>query len=139
MRFKKFYPEAATPTRATDGAAGYDLAALGDITIKPGHTDMVTTGIAAEIPHGQVGLLFVRSSVGWQGLSLPNAVGVIDSDYRGQIFIPLHNRKDRPLTIRHHERIAQLVVLPCGTSDVELVDNLTDTQRGEDGFGSTGE
>ena len=130
LKLKKVRPEAQLPQRQTEGAAGYDLCACLDtpVTLAPG-----------EIPQGLVGLVFCRSGLGVKhGVSLPNCVGVIDSDYRGELIVPLRNFGDNPYTVQPGERIAQLVLLPVFLLPVEEVEELSQTQRGEGGFGSTG-
>ena len=134
LKLKKVRPEAQLPQRQTEGAAGYDLCACLDtpVTLAPGEGFSFPTGFAAEIPQGLVGLVFCRSGLGVKhGVSLPNCVGVIDSDYRGELIVPLRNFGDNPYT-------AQLVLLPVFLLPVEEVEELSQTQRGEGGFGSTG-
>ena len=142
LKLKKVRPEAQLPQRQTEGAAGYDLCACLDtpVTLAPGEGFSFPTGFAAEIPQGLVGLLvFCRSGLGVKhGVSLPNCVGVIDSDYRGELIVPLRNFGDNPYTVQPGERIAQLVLLPVFLLPVEEVEELSQTQRGEGGFGSTG-
>ena len=141
LKLKKVRPEAQLPQRQTEGAAGYDLCACLDtpVTLAPGEGFSFPTGFAAEIPQGLVGLVFCRSGLGVKhGVSLPNCVGVIDSDYRGELIVPLRNFGDNPYTVQPGERIAQLVLLPVFLLPVEEVEELSQTQRGEGGFGSTG-
>jgi len=139
---KKIGSEIPTPFYATSGSAGMDLPACidGPITIKPKERVAVPTGIAIALPSNEyVALVFARSSLGMKkGITLPNAVGVIDSDYRGQIFVALTNISDEDYTIHVGERIAQLVVMPVCVANISIVEELPDTQRGEGGFGSTG-
>jgi dUTP pyrophosphatase len=134
--------EIPAPYYATSGSAGMDLPACLDrpLTINPGERVAVPTGIAISIPsHDYVGLIFARSSLGYKkGITLPNAVGVIDSDYRGEIFVALTNISDSPYVINPGERIAQLVIMPVCIAQLEVVDSLSDTERGEGAFGSTG-
>ena len=141
LKLKKVRPEAQLPQRQTEGAAGYDLCACleAPVTLAPGEGFSFPTGFAAEIPQGLVGLVFCRSGLGVKyGVSLPNCVGVIDSDYRGELIVPLRNFGDKPYTVHPGERIAQLVLLPVFLLPVEEVEELPQTQRGEGGFGSTG-
>ena len=141
LKLKKVRPEAQLPQRQTEGAAGYDLCACleAPVTLEPGEGFPFSTGFAAEIPQGLVGLVFCRSGLGVKyGVSLPNCVGVIDSDYRGELIVPLRNFGDKPYTVHPGERIAQLVLLPVFLLPVEEVEELSQTQRGEGGFGSTG-
>lgn len=141
MRMKRLRPGAEPPQRQTAGSAGFDLKACMEepVTLKPGDRSTFCTGWAVEIPEGCVGLVFCRSGLGAKhGVSLPNCVGVIDSDYRGELIVPLRNFGDKAYTIQPGERIAQLVVAPVCLPVVEEVEELTQTARGEGGFGSTG-
>ena len=140
MRFKKLTTTAVTPTRGTPGSAGLDLYADGDVLVAAGCINRtVGTGIAVEIPEGYVGLLFLRSSMGQHNVSLANSVGVIDSDYRGELKLSVvYTAEMGGHFIRQGQRVAQLVVVPAPTFDLIEVDELSDTQRGEGGFGSTG-
>ena len=141
LRMKKVRPEAQLPQRQTEGAAGYDLRACVEapVTLEPGEGYSFPTGLAGEIPQGLVGLLFCRSGLGVKhGVSLPNCVGVIDSDYRGELIVPLRNFGDKAYTIQPGERIAQLVLVPVFLPPVAEVEELSETQRGTGGFGSTG-
>lgn len=141
MNIKKLLPDAIIPTYGSAFAAGADLYACmnGDITITPGATEFIHTGIAMEIPDGLVGLIYARSGMACKkGLAPANKVGVIDSDYRGEIMVALHNHSNTPVTISSGERIAQFVLTPYITADFCEVTELNDTVRGEGGFGSTG-
>ena len=129
------------PTYGTDQAAGADLYACleGDVVIAPGQTKMIPTGIALEVPVHCAGLVYARSGLACKrGLAPANKVGVIDSDYRGEIFVALHNHGGEPQTIAHGERIAQLLITPVLQPGYETVKELSDTVRGGGGFGSTG-
>lgn len=142
LKIKKLRENAAIPKRMTEYSAGYDLSAcLGEpLTIYPGETAKVPTGIAAELVcEGRYVLLtYARSSLATKhGLAPANCVGVIDSDYRGEIFIPLHNSSDTAYTVTDGERIAQMVVTPVEFPEVVECGELSDTDRGEGGFGST--
>lgn len=144
IKISKTSPFAITPRRGTSGAAGADLFACipegsQRIKIPAGSTALIDTGIAMAIPSGYVGLVFPRS--GWavkRGLTLANAVGVIDEDYRGSIKVGLHNQSKYEQTVEHDDRIAQIVIIPYMKSDFDIVDELDSTERGEGGFGSTG-
>jgi dUTP pyrophosphatase len=139
MRFKKLTTTATTPTRGTPGSAGLDLYSDQDALVSSWASVTVGTGIAVEIPEGYVGLLFLRSSIGKAGVALANGVGVIDSDYRGELKLQLiYSANVGGYHITRGDRIAQLVVLPAPTFDLVEVDELPDTQRGGGGFGSTG-
>ena len=139
--FQKLNPAACLPRRATLGSAGYDLCACIErpLTVKPGQTVPVPTGLAMEIPAGYAGLIYARSGIAVKrGLAPANKVGVIDADYRGEILVALYNQGTEPQSIEHGERIAQMNVTPYLTADFVQADQLSDTVRGEGGFGSTG-
>ena len=141
INIKKLSENAIIPTYGSIGAAGADLYALisDSLVVKPGETVLVGTGIAMEIPEGFVGLIFARSGLSTRkGLAPANKVGVIDSDYRGEIKVPLYNQSDSVQTIEKGERIAQMVITPFINADFTEVDELDDTLRGAEGFGSTG-
>ncbi len=142
LRIKKVRENAVIPKRATSGSAGMDLYACIDapIVMNPGDRVMVPTGIAIALPDcNQVALIFARSGLAVKkGINLSNSVGVIDSDYRGEIQVGLINQSREAYTLEAGERIAQLVVMPVCLPEVEEVTELDDTERGEDGFGSTG-
>ncbi len=132
---------AQIPHYGSEGAAGADLHACSDaeIQIQPGQTAFVPTGIAMEIPRGYAGLIYARSGLACKsGLAPANKVGVIDSDYRGEVLVALHNHSDQMRTVAPGERIAQLVITPVLTPSFAVVDTLEDTQRSAGGFGSTG-
>ncbi len=142
LNFKKLNENATIPKRATEYSAGLDLCACldEDLTIKPGERYLVPTGLAVSPSDKNVVLLvYARSSLASKhGLTLSNCVGVVDSDYRGELKIPMINHSDTPYTITHGERVAQLVVSPVIFADTCEVDVLDETTRGEGGFGSTG-
>ena len=141
MNIKKIREGAVTPTYGSEFAAGADLYACeeGEVVIAPHETKLIHTGIAMEIPAGLVGLIYARSGLASKrGLAPANKVGVIDSDYRGEIMVALHNHSDAPQTVAAGERVAQIVFAPYYTAEFNLVDELSDTVRGEGGFGSTG-
>ena len=132
---------AALPTYGTASSAGADLRACLDapVVLAPGETRLIPIGIAMEIPEGYVGLVFARSGLGIKHGVVPgNCVGVIDSDYRGEIMVGLYNSGESEYTVQPGDRIAQLMVTPVVQADVELVDELDETERGAGGFGSTG-
>ncbi len=138
---KKLKPGAILPTYGTAEAAGADLYACldEDVVIAPGQSAFIPTGLAMEIPKGYAGLIYARSGLACKhGLAPANKVGVVDSDYRGEFMIVLHNHGLSPQTISHGERIAQLVITPVLTPPFVQVDELTDTERATGGFGSTG-
>lgn len=145
---------APLPAHAKPGDAGLDLTSRKTVELWPGDTETVGTGVAVAIPEGHVGLVFPRSGLGARGLNLSNCVGVIDSGYRGEIMAPLHNNhpkkmcmsetgmwyvsSDGKMTVERGDRVAQLVVVPYRMCECVEVDELGDTERGKDGFGSTG-
>ena len=138
---KKLDPRAVVPAYGSAAAAGADLYAIADapITIEAGGTVLVHTGIALEIPEGYVGLIYARSGLATKrGLAPANKVGVIDSDYRGEVMVALYNQSATPQTVEHGERIAQLVIAPYLAVKFEEAEELADTERGSGGFGSTG-
>lgn len=139
---QKLDPRAQAPERATAGSAGADLHALLDeaLTIPPGGRAAVPTGIAIGLPSPEtVGLVFARSGLAVKhGLALSNGVGVIDSDYRGEIGVGLVNLGREPYTVQPGDRIAQLMVVPVVQPSLAVVNDLDDTDRGAGGFGSTG-
>lgn len=142
LKIKKLNEKAVLPTRGSEGAAGLDLYACMDepVTIEPRGLYKIPTGIAIELPgRNTVGLVFGRSGLGVKhGITLPNAVGVIDSDYRGELLVGITNLSDAPYTIQPGERCAQLVVMPVLLPVLEETDELGETARGAGGFGSTG-
>ena len=141
IRVKKLDARAELPVFGSEFAAGADLRACldGDLTIAPGQTALIHTGLALEIPAGYAGLVYARSGLATKrGLAPANKVGVIDADYRGEIMVALHNHGAEAQTVGHGERIAQLVVTPFLAVDYKEADELTDTARGAGGFGSTG-
>lgn len=138
---RRLRPQAELPFRATDGSAGFDLSACisEPICLKPGQRALIPTGIAAAIPPGAAGMIYARSSLGVKhGVALSNGVGVIDSDYRGEIHVGLHNFSQETYIVHPGERIAQLVLHPVLLPEVEETQLLDETIRGAGGFGSTG-
>ena len=141
VKFTKLDNRASAPECGTPYAAGADLRAVSDepITIRPNETVLVHTGLAMEIPEGLVGLVYARSGLASKrGLAPANCVGVIDSDYRGEIMVALHNHSAETQTIESGERIAQLVIAPYISAEFIEAGSLSDTDRGQGGFGSTG-
>lgn len=141
VKIKKLNPAATIPTYGTEFAAGADLYACTDesITINPGETQFIHTGLAMEIPEGLVGLIYARSGMACKkGVAPANKVGVIDSDYRGEIIVALYNHSETPLVVNNGERVAQMVYAPYYHAQFTEVDELEDSVRGEGGFGSTG-
>ena len=138
LRIKVVDP-ALTPIRAHPGDAGLDLKTSKNIEIYPRGLVTVSSGVSVEIPHGYVGLVFARSGFGKRyGIGIPNGVGVIDSGYRGEIAVTLTNNGQFPFTAKKYDRIAQLVIVPIVLSDIQIVEELSASERGTGGFGSTG-
>ena len=141
IRVKKLKENAIMPTYGSAEAAGADLYACLStaVTIQPGESAFIPTGLAMELPRGYAGLIYARSGLACKrGLAPANKVGVVDSDYRGEFMIVLHNHGAEPQTIEHGERIAQLVITPVFTPGFVEISELTQTQRAGGGFGSTG-
>ncbi len=139
--FKKLDSRAKMPTYGSDFAAGADLYALtdGSVTIPAGKSEFIHTGLSLEIPAGLAGLIYARSGLSCKkGLAPANKVGVIDSDYRGEIMVCLHNHSDVPVTLENGERVAQIVFTPYFAADFVEASELDTTERGAGGFGSTG-
>lgn len=138
---KKLRPGAILPSFGTPEAAGADLYACieEDVTIQPGQTLFIPTGLAMALPRGYAGFVFARSGMACKrGLAPANKVGVIDSDYRGELMIALHNHGSQPQTVSNGERVAQLIVMPVLTPVYFEAEELDSTLRGTGGFGSTG-
>ena len=141
VRVKILKEGAKLPTYGSAQAAGADLYAClqEPVTVAPGETVFVPTGIALEVPLGCAGLIYARSGMACKrGLAPANKVGVVDSDYRGEIIVALHNHGNAPQAVEHGERVAQFVIAPVLTPDYEMVKELSDTERNQGGFGSTG-
>ena len=141
VRVKLLKWGARLPTYGSAEAAGADLYACLEtpMTIAPGETAVVPTGIALEVPVGCAGLIYARSGLACKrGLAPANKVGVVDSDYRGEIIVALHNHGKDPQTIENGERVAQFVITPVLTPAYEIAEDLSDTARNQGGFGSTG-
>lgn len=141
IRIKKLNENAFIPTRGSQYSAGYDLYACinSPVTILPHTTEKIGTGLAIEIPEGYFGAIFARSGLATkEGLRPANCTGVADSDYRGEYIVALHNDTDETKLVMPNERIAQLIIMPYLSVEFEEVTELTDTERGDGGFGSTG-
>ena len=142
LKIKKVKENAKVPHRATSGSAGLDLCACIDepVTLEGGDTAVIPTGIAIALPSADYGaFVFPRSGIAVKhGIGLLNSVGVIDSDYRGEIMVGVINQKRESYTIEPGERIAQMVIMPVSMMPVEEVEELDETDRGAGGFGSTG-
>lgn len=141
VKIKYVNPEAKRPEYATEGSAGMDLSAVMDnpVTLRVGGRAMIPTGIALQIPEGYGGFVFPRSGLSYKkGISMANCVGVIDSDYTGEIKVVLHNISGHDYTVNPGDRIAQLVFMPVAKAELQVVEELDTTERGGGGFGSTG-
>jgi len=141
IQTKKLRPNATLPTYGSEFAAGADLYACLDapVIIEPRQTVMIPTGFAFAIPVGLAGFIYARSSLGSKrGLAPANKVGIIDSDYRGEVMVALHNHGTEAQTIAPNERIAQMVIAPYIAAQFEVSEELPDSERGMGGFGSTG-
>lgn len=141
IQIAKLRDSARIPSRGSASAAGYDLYACmdHDVTIMPGGSVKIGTGLAIAVPEGYFGAIFARSGLAAkEGLRPANCVGVADSDYRGEYMIVLHNDSEMPRTVHPGDRIAQLVILPYLPAEFEETERLDDTERGSGGFGSTG-
>lgn len=141
IEIKKLKDNAKLPTRGSEYAAGYDLYACIDeaVTIAPHTTEKIGTGLSVAVPNGYFGAIFARSGLAAkEGLRPANCVGVADSDYRGEYIVAIHNDTDEKRKIEPYERIAQLVIMPFLEAEFEEVTNLSETERGSGGFGSTG-
>lgn len=135
----RLFDGAELPRYAHEGDAGLDLRITNDVTLRPGERATVGTGVAVEIPQGCVGLVFPRSGLASKhGITLSNSVGVIDSGYRGEIGATLLNQSDETTTLDAGTRVCQLIVMPFVPCELVPCDELTETERGADGFGSTG-
>lgn len=142
IRIKKLDSHAVIPTYGTEFSAGADLYACisEPLTLLPGETRLIHTGLAMEIPAGYAGLVYARSSLATKrGLAPANKVSVIDSDYRGELMVPLHNHSAAEQTVEPSERIAQIIFTPYYQAAFEETENLDSTARGTGGFGSTGQ
>ena len=141
VNIKKLDAKAVLPTYGSEYSAGADLYACLDeeLVLQPGETKMIHTGIAMEVPVGYAGLIYARSGLASKrGLAPANKVGVVDSDYRGEFMVALHNHSSQPQAVAPGERIAQMVITPVLAVSFNEVDELEDTGRGAGGFGSTG-
>ena len=141
IKVKKVKENAILPKRGSIDAAGADLYACleEDLIIAPGKTKFVSIGISAEIPQGYAGFVFARSGLASKsGIAPANKVGVVDSDYRGEFFVALHNHSSETRTVKHGDRIAQLIIMPVVMAEYIETDELSETERGSGGFGSKG-
>ena len=139
VKFKRIHPEAQIPFKATQGSAGYDLTIIHEQTVYPFNIpNLVHTGVCVEIPQGYVGKIYLRSSIGAKSkIRLSNQVGIIDSDYRGEVLLPLENISRSPITLVKGTKVAQLIIEHLPDVTFEEVEELSTTERGVGGFGST--
>lgn len=140
IAIKLLSPYAKIPTRSTSGSVGFDIYACiqEPLTINPNQTSLIRSGFAIALEHGYAAFLYARSGLGAKkGIVPANCVGVIDSDYRGEIIVALKNTSNEPYTIQSNDRIAQMVISKCELPDLEIAESLDETSRGEGGFGST--
>lgn len=139
LKIQPLHPDAQPPRYATHGAACFDLVAIDGAEIPPMFAATLRTGLAFEIPEGYEMVILSRSGHGFKhGIRLSNSVGCIDSDYRGEVMVRLHNDGDRPFVVEPGDRIAQAKIVPVQRIEFEVVAELSATARGEGGFGSTG-
>lgn len=141
VNIKKLNPNATVPTYGSLYSAGADLYACieENLVIAPHETVLIKTGLSIEIPEGYAGLIYARSGLASKkGLAPANKVGVVDADYRGEVMVALHNHSEKSAEIECGERVAQLVIAPFLKAEFNVVDSLSDTVRGNGGFGSTG-
>lgn len=141
IQFKPLHKDAKVPTYGTPFSAGADLYAVLEqpVTLAPGQTVNIPTGFSFAIPEGMVGLIFARSGLGCkQGVAPANKVAVIDSDYRGELLVYLHNHSAQPHTVQNGDRIAQIVFMPYVKAEFVVTDTLPATERGTGSFGHTG-
>ena len=141
VKIRKLREDAVVPTYGSEYSAGADLYACEEntVTIAPHETVLVHTGLSFEIPEGFGGFIYARSGLASKkGLAPANKVGVVDADYRGEVMVSLHNHTNMPQSVEPGERVAQMVIAPFLKADFELSEKLSDTERGEGGFGSTG-
>ncbi len=139
VNIKKLNDKCLLPKYQTEHSAGCDIHAIETVTIEAGETKLIKTGFAIEIPLGFAGFVFARSGMALKrGLAPANKVGVIDSDYRGEVMVAIYNQSSTAQVIEAGERIAQLVFLPVYQMDFQVIDEISDTDRGAGGFGSTG-
>lgn len=140
LKIRRCSKNAVLPKRGTEHSAGLDLSACltEPVVIKPGEIKKIPTGIAIELPEGTAGFVFARSGLGSRGISLANGVGVIDSDYRGELSTVLINHSGADFTVSHGDRVSQLVVMPVCFPEITVTEDLSETKRGAGGFGSTG-
>ncbi len=142
LKIKLLKDNIILPKRATDGSAGYDIYANleNTVIIKPKQTVSINTGFCIELESNKyVAHIYSRSGISIKhGITLPNSVGVIDSDYRGEIIVALHNNSDKDFKVENGDRIAQLIILPVFTPEIKVIESLSETIRNNGGFGSTG-
>ncbi|BED92361.1 MAG: dUTP diphosphatase [Candidatus Paraimprobicoccus trichonymphae] len=138
IKIKRLYGKSMIPTKGSSCSAGYDLYAAGSYLVKANSNVKVETGIILEIPINYFGAVFARSGLATNNGIIPaNCVGIIDSDYRGEIIVPIHNNFKNDYLIKYNDRIAQLIIIPFLNVNFEESEELSNTSRGNSGFGST--
>ncbi|MCL2426647.1 MAG: dUTP diphosphatase [Oscillospiraceae bacterium] len=141
MRVMRINPSAKIPLRKTNGSVGYDISACLDtnVTIMPGEMHKINSGLAISLDVGYAAFIYARSGLGINhGIVPANCVGVIDSDYRGEIIVGLKNTSNESYTVKNGDRIAQMVITKCELPEIIICENLDETARGAGGLGSTG-
>ena len=140
LKITKLNPKATLPERKTEGSAGFDISACSDeVTIMPGETKKIGTGLAIALKQGYAAFIYARSGLGInRGITPANCVGIIDSDYRGEIIVGLRNSSCEAFKVNCGDRIAQMIIAKCEFPELELCETLDETTRGAGGFGSTG-
>ena len=139
LEISLLHPDALPPARSRPGDAGYDLFALTRVRIPQGGRRLVSTGVAVAIPPGVAGLVTPRSGLALEyGISVLNAPGLVDPNYRGELKVTLHNSGEKAFTVERHDRIAQLLLVPYWSPELQIVDALPETERGAAGWGSSG-
>ena len=139
LEIRLLHPGAVPPARSRPGDAGYDLRAVTRVRIPQGGRRLVGTGVAVALPPGVAGLVTPRSGLALEhGITVLNGPGLVDPNYRGELKVTLHNSGERAFTIEPHDRIAQLLLVPCWAPELQVVDALGETERGAAGWGSSG-
>jgi dUTP pyrophosphatase len=138
MRIKKESPDAQIPTLGSEGAGAFDCYAHQSATLYPGEKQKISLGFRIEVPANHVAMLVPRSSTGSRGMHLANGIGILDSDFRGVAIANIVNNSDEPMLITRGDRICQMLISPVWVPKLQVVEELSDTVRGEGGFGSTG-
>lgn len=138
LKIKKIHPKAIIPTYATEGSAAFDLHSTEDICLYPNAVTKVPTGVAIELPKNTYGAVAPRSGLASKGITVMNAPGIVDMDYRGEVCVLLYNTTEERVKVKVGDRVAQMLVLPYFKVEFEEVEELSETVRGEGGFGHSG-